>query len=139
MESKRYPTDLSDDEWRCLRSHLPEPAALLQGRPRPHSLREILDAIFYVPKSGCAWRLLPHDFPTAGRASTTTSVSGAWTERGRGCTPPYVSACGCAWRGTRSPAQPSWIASRSRPRAWAEKSAATTEPRRSRDESVICS
>ena len=34
------------------------------GRPRLHSLREILDAIFYVVvRSGCPWRLLPHDFP----------------------------------------------------------------------------
>jgi putative transposase len=33
------------------------------GRPRIHSLREILDAIFYVLKSGCPWRLLPHCFP----------------------------------------------------------------------------
>ena len=33
------------------------------GRPRVHSLREILDAIFYVVKSGCAWPLLPHDYP----------------------------------------------------------------------------
>jgi putative transposase len=30
---------------------------------RLHSLREILDAIFYVVRSGCAWRLMPHDFP----------------------------------------------------------------------------
>ena len=34
-----------------------------EGRPRLHSLREILNAIFYVVRSGCAWRLLPHDFP----------------------------------------------------------------------------
>jgi putative transposase len=33
------------------------------GRPRLHSLREILNAIFYIVRSGCAWRLLPHDFP----------------------------------------------------------------------------
>jgi Putative transposase of IS4/5 family (DUF4096) len=64
MESKRYPTDLSDDEWRCLRSHLPEPA--LQGRPRPHGLRAILDAVFYVLKSGCPWRLLPRDLERLG-------------------------------------------------------------------------
>jgi len=56
-----YPTDLSDTEWACLESHLPAPRAT--GRPRIHSPREILDAIFYVLRSGCPWRLLPHDFP----------------------------------------------------------------------------
>jgi len=61
MESRRYPTDLSDDEWRCISSHLPEPARW--GRPRLHGLRAILDAVFYVLKSGCPWRLLPRDFP----------------------------------------------------------------------------
>src|SRR5215212_3219536 len=61
MESRRYPTDLSDDEWRCISPHLPEPAG--QGRPRLHGLRAILDAVFYVLKSGCPWRLLPKDFP----------------------------------------------------------------------------
>jgi hypothetical protein len=59
---KPYPTDLSDAEWARLRSYLPTPKA--EGRPRTHSLREVLDAIFfYVLKSGCHWRLLPHDFP----------------------------------------------------------------------------
>ena len=61
MESRRYPTDLSDDEWRCISPHLPEPAGW--GRPRLHGLRAILDAVFYVLKSGCPWRLLPRDFP----------------------------------------------------------------------------
>ena len=58
---KPYPTDLSDAQWTCLQSYLPTPKA--QGRPRTHSLRDVLDAIFYVLKSGCHWRLLPHDFP----------------------------------------------------------------------------
>jgi putative transposase len=58
---KPYPTDLSDAQWTRLRSCLPAPKA--QGRPRTHSLRDILDAIFYVLKCGCHWRLLPHDFP----------------------------------------------------------------------------
>ncbi len=58
---KTYPTDLSDAEWTRLRSFLPTPKA--EGRPRTHSLRDVLDAIFYVLKSGCHWRLLPHDFP----------------------------------------------------------------------------
>jgi putative transposase len=58
---KPYPTDLSDAEWECIESHLPTPRAA--GRPRIHSLREILDAVFYIVRSGCAWRLLPHEFP----------------------------------------------------------------------------
>jgi putative transposase len=58
---KPYPTDLSDAQWSRLQSCLPTPKA--QGRPRTHSLRDVLDAIFYVLKSGCHWRLLPHDFP----------------------------------------------------------------------------
>jgi putative transposase len=58
---KPYPTDLSDAQWTRLRSYLPTPKA--GGRPRTHSLRDVFDAIFYVLKSGCHWRLLPHDFP----------------------------------------------------------------------------
>jgi transposase len=58
---KAYQSDLSDAEWSCLEPHLPAPEST--GRPRLHSTREILDAILYVLKSGCAWRLLPHDFP----------------------------------------------------------------------------
>jgi putative transposase len=61
MESMRYTTDLSDDEWRCIDPHLPGPTG--RGRPRLHGLRAILNAVFYVLKSGCPWRLLPRDFP----------------------------------------------------------------------------
>ncbi len=58
---KKYPTDLSNAEWNCLRPYLPNPKA--EGIQRTHSLRDVLDAIFYVLKSGCHWRLLPHDLP----------------------------------------------------------------------------
>jgi putative transposase len=58
---KTYPTDLSDEEWSCIEPHIPTPKA--PGRPRVHTLREVLNAIFYIVRSGCAWRLLPHDFP----------------------------------------------------------------------------
>ena len=58
---KTYPTDLSDEEWKYLESLLPAPND--HGRPRIHGFREIVNAIFYVLKSGCSWRLLPHDFP----------------------------------------------------------------------------
>jgi putative transposase len=59
---RAYQSDLSDAEWSCLESYLPAPKA--NGRPRIYPLREILNAIFYVVRSGCAWRLLPHDFPS---------------------------------------------------------------------------
>lgn len=58
---KNYSTDLSEAEWACLKTYLP--ASKLSGKLRAHSLREIFDAIFYVLKSGCPWRLLPGDFP----------------------------------------------------------------------------
>ncbi len=76
---KPYPTDLSDTEWIHLRSYLPTPKA--QGRPRTHSLRDIFDAIFYILKSGCHWRLLPHDFPpwsTVYYHFRKLHLSGAW-------------------------------------------------------------
>ena len=58
---REYPTDLSDVEWSCLEPYLPTHAGT--GRPRVHSVRDILIAVFYIVRSGCAWRLLPHDFP----------------------------------------------------------------------------
>lgn len=64
MRRASYPTDLTDAEWERLLAHLPP--AKLRGRPRKHSIREILDAIFYVVRGGCAWRMLPHDLPPWG-------------------------------------------------------------------------
>jgi putative transposase len=61
MKRCAYITDLSDSEFLCLEPHLPPPQLL--GRPRLHPVREILDAIFYVVRTGCQWRLLPHEFP----------------------------------------------------------------------------
>lgn len=61
MNRETYPTDLTDAEWRYLVPHLPAPEE--GGRPRRHTVREILNAIFSLLRSGCAWRLLPHDLP----------------------------------------------------------------------------
>jgi len=58
---RSYSTDLTDAEWERLQLHVPPPNK--RGRPKTHSTREILNAIFYLLKSGCAWRLLPRDFP----------------------------------------------------------------------------
>jgi putative transposase len=58
---KSYSTDLTDAEWECIKPYVPAPSK--RGRPRIHGSRIILDAIFYVLRSGCPWRLLPRDFP----------------------------------------------------------------------------
>ncbi len=58
---KIYPTDLSDEEWALLRACLPELHRTV--RMRTHSLRDVFDAVFYVLRSGCPWRLVPGDFP----------------------------------------------------------------------------
>lgn len=58
---KAYPTDLNNNEWQVIAPLMPlEPST---GRPRKHTWREVLNAIFYVTKNGCHWRALPHDFP----------------------------------------------------------------------------
>src|ERR671916_1877209 len=58
---RSYSTDLTDAEWERLELHVPPPNK--RGRPKTYSSRQVLNAIFYVLKSGCAWRLLPRDFP----------------------------------------------------------------------------
>src|SRR5215211_3861786 len=58
---RSYSTDLTDAEWEYIESYVPAPNK--RGRPRIHSTREVLNAIFYVLKSGCPWRLLPREFP----------------------------------------------------------------------------
>jgi transposase len=61
MERRAYATDVSDAEWAILEPLIPVP--LPNGRPTKWSRREIVNAILYVLKTGCAWHLLPHDFP----------------------------------------------------------------------------
>src|SRR5215218_9667224 len=76
---RAYQTDLSDAEWSYIEPHLPAFAA--SGRPRVHTLREIVDAIFYIVRSGCAWRLLPHYFPpwkTVHHYFRTWRIDGTW-------------------------------------------------------------
>src|SRR3712207_636086 len=102
---KRYPTDLSGAEWACIEPYLPTPET--SGRPRVHTLRELLNAIFYIVRSGCAWRLLPHEFPPWKRPSITISeLLGVSTAPGRSCTLlSCASACEYASREILNPAQ----------------------------------
>ena len=60
-DHSRYGSDLSDAEWEIIAPFMPPPART--GRPREWPMREIMNAIFYVLRAGCAWRMLPKDFP----------------------------------------------------------------------------
>jgi len=57
---KTYESDLTDQEWQIIEPLLPKSK---EGKPRNVNIREVINAINYLLKSGCSWRLLPHDFP----------------------------------------------------------------------------
>jgi putative transposase len=61
MSTTTFPSDLTDAEWVCVQRY--PPPLSTRGRPRTHPMRRILDAIFYVLRTGCAWRYLPSNFP----------------------------------------------------------------------------
>ena len=59
----RYASDLTDAQWSIIEPLVPKPDPSKGGRPRTWSLREILNAIFYIEKTGCQWRMIPNDLP----------------------------------------------------------------------------
>ena len=61
MTRKAYPSDLSEREWQLLEPLLPPPKP--GGRPLKYHRREVVNAIRYVLRTGCPWRMLPHDLP----------------------------------------------------------------------------
>jgi transposase len=77
MNRKAYSSDLTDAEWALLAPFIPP--ALPGGRPRSTEMREVLDAIFYILRGGCAWRLLPHEFP---KWKTVYHYMRAWRKAG---------------------------------------------------------
>ena len=62
MERKPYPTDLTDEQWKLVEPYLPRVKP--GGRPRKTDLREVLNAVLYLVRSGCQWRMIPHEFPS---------------------------------------------------------------------------
>lgn len=61
----RYPSDLTDNQWENISHLFPggdrRPGG--RGRPRTYELREVVNAVMYLARGGCTWRMLPHDFP----------------------------------------------------------------------------
>jgi putative transposase len=61
MRTQSYPSDITDAQWALIEPHIPP--AHPGGRPRKTDLRDVVDAIFYILRTGCQWRYLPKDFP----------------------------------------------------------------------------
>jgi putative transposase len=60
MRTHDYPSDVTDAQWALIEPHIP---VYPGGRPRKTATRDVLDAIFYILRTGCQWRYLPKDFP----------------------------------------------------------------------------
>jgi transposase len=73
----RYPSDLTDAEWKLIEPMIPE--AQRGGRPRKTDMREVMNAVRYVLRTGCQWRQLPKDFPPR---STVYAYFWEWTRYG---------------------------------------------------------
>jgi transposase len=76
MRTERYPSDLTDEQWALVEPEIP---VYPGGRPRETDLRDVVDAIFYVLRTGCQWRFLPKDFPPK---STVWGYYDQWRHNG---------------------------------------------------------
>jgi putative transposase len=64
MERAPFPSDLTDEQWKLIKPLVP--LAKPGGRPRLVNMQELINAILYLNRTGCSWRMLPHEFPPWG-------------------------------------------------------------------------
>jgi len=76
MRTQSYPSDLMDDQWALVEPHIP---VYPGGRPRKVMMRDVVDAILYLLRTGCQWRFLPKDFPAR---STVWGYFNEWRHNG---------------------------------------------------------
>lgn len=76
MRTDTYPSDLTDEQWALVEPLIPVSPG---GRPRTTALRDVVDAILYVARTGCQWRYLPKDFPPR---STVWGYFNEWRHNG---------------------------------------------------------
>jgi putative transposase len=74
---KAYPSDLADEQWELIEVVIP--SAKFGGRPREVDMREVINAMLYINRSGCQWDMLPHDLPAK---STVYEYFAAWRDDG---------------------------------------------------------
>ncbi len=80
MMRKPYPSDLTDEQWEIIKPLIPVNTV---GRPRTVEMREVLNAVFSLNRSGCQWDMLPHDLPprsTVHDDSLQWRSDGTWQE-----------------------------------------------------------
>ena len=76
-ERKPYPSDLTDEQWRLIKGLIPPPRS--GGRPRSVDMREVVNGVFSINRSGCQWDMLPHDLPSK---SSVYDYFAAWRDDG---------------------------------------------------------
>ena len=76
MRTHRYPSDITDEQWKLIERLIP---VYPGGRPRKTDVRDVVDAIFYLLRTGCQWRYLPKDFPPK---STVWGYFNEWRHNG---------------------------------------------------------
>jgi len=81
MARTAYPSDLTDPQWRLIMKRIPP--AKPGGRYRSVNMREVVNGILYLVRTGCSWRQLPHDFPPWGTVHwyyRCFRLDGTWQE-----------------------------------------------------------
>jgi putative transposase len=76
MRTQSYPSDVTDEQWKLVEPLIP---VYPGGRPRKTDMRDVVDAIFYLLRTGCQWRYLPKDFPPK---STVWKYFDQWRHNG---------------------------------------------------------
>ena len=135
MRTQSYPSDVTDAQWALIEPHMP---VYPGGRPRKTDLRDVVDAIFYILRTGCQWRYLPKDFPPK---STVWRYFDEWRHNGTLDTIHDLLRTQGPHRGEallRPGPPPAWTASPSIPPPAASSGAGTT-PRTSMAANAISS
>ena len=131
----RYASDVTEAEWQMIEPRLPAPRRL--GRPRKTALLAVVNALFYIARTGCQWRMLPGDFRTIRRFSVIFYVA-----RRRHVAADQFRTAAAGARGGRPGAEPigggSSTANRSKPPRAAGR-AVTTPARRLKDANAMSS
>ena len=108
-EEPKYPSDLTDDQWRLIGPLIPPHPP--NGNDRRTSMRAVVNAIFYINRGGCAWRMLPKDYPP-WQTVYGYFAPGNMMAPGKSFTTPFAAASAYGQGARQSPRRESSIANR---------------------------